>query len=63
MTLSQVSDDVIREEYRRRFTIPVGDPIHCSADAVDHLRQFVSDPARESFIVVFLSNSNRLMHT
>jgi len=63
MNLNKISDNLIREEYQRRFTLKVGAPIMSSHEAIDHLRQFISDPARESFIVVFLNGNNRLITT
>lgn len=63
MNLTQISDDLIKEEYHRRFTLPVGTPIQNSNEAVDHLRQFIPDPGRESFIVLFLNGSNRVITT
>jgi len=63
MNLNLVSDDQIRTEYQRRFTLPVGTQMHSSKEAIDHLRQFIQDSARESFLVVFLNGNNRLVNT
>jgi len=63
MNLNQISDAQIKNEYQRRFTLKAGTPIMSSREAVDHLRQFITDPARESFIVVFLNGNNRLIST
>jgi len=63
MELNKVADELIINEYQRRFTLPVGAQIISSKAAADHLRQFITDPARESFIVVFLNGNNCVMAT
>ena len=63
MQLTKVSDTQIREEYQRRFTLPIGTQINDSGTAVDHLRQFIADPARESFIILFLNGNNCVLNT
>ena len=63
MELTKVSDSELREEYKRRFTIPSGSMLCDSSSAADHLRQFITDPARESFIAVFLNGNNCVLTT
>jgi len=63
MQLSKVSDSQIREEYQRRFTLKVGTKINDAERASDHLRKFILDPARETFIVLFLNANNCVMNT
>jgi len=57
MNLSIVSDDVILQEYRKRFSIPVGEEICEVEKAVEHLRGF-TEKDRESFLVIYLNGRN-----
>jgi len=63
MELNLISDIQLKEEYKRRFTLPVGAMLCDSNSAADHLRQFITDPARESFVVVFLNGNNCIITT
>jgi len=63
MELNLISDIQLKEEYKRRFTLPAGSMLIDSNSAADHLRQFITDPARESFIVVFLNGNNCIIAT
>lgn len=59
MNMDSVADHVIREEFIRRFTLPVGAVLSSAEKVVDHLRPFfVKDPYRECFVVVFLNSRN-----
>ncbi len=63
--LNTISDDDIREEYVKRFSLTKGERLSSSADAVDHLRSFyLSLPKdQEHFSVVFLSGQNEVITT
>ena len=63
MDPTKISDNQLREMYKTRFTLPIGALLCDSDSAADHLRQFITDPARESFIVVFLNGNNCIMAT
>jgi len=63
--LNTISDDVIREEYLKRFSLTKGERLSSSTGAVDHLRSFyLSLPKdQEHFSVVFLSGQNEIIAT
>lgn len=61
--LSQVSDEDVRKEYKKRFTIPFGATISSSDGAIDHLRQYFEDQSREAFVVIFLNGRNAHIKT
>ncbi len=64
MNFTQVSNDDIREEYVRRFKVPVGDAIRDARAAADHLRCYFSNtPMNESFVIVFLDQQHRIIET
>ena len=63
MQLTQISDTRILNEYRKRFRIPVGKVIENATDAVEHLRLFIEDQHRESFVVMYLNGRNALLTT
>ncbi len=64
MNFTQVSNDDIREEYVRRFKVPVGDTIRDAGAAADHLRCYFSNsPLKESFVIVFLDQQHRIIDT
>jgi len=63
--LIEVSDNEIAEEFVNRFQLKAGDAIKNAASAVNHLRAFLSDYARdvEHFVVIFLNNQNKVICT
>ena len=64
MNLSTVSDDIIREEYVKRFTIPAGDPIRSATAVADHFRGFFAEASkRERFVCCFLNGQNKVLAT
>jgi DNA repair protein RadC len=64
MNFTQVSNDDIREEYVRRFKVPIGDAIRDARAAVEHLRCYFSNtPLNESFVIVFLDQQHRIIDT
>jgi len=64
-TLTSISDSELREEFISRFQLKAGDAIKNAASAVNHLRAFLSDSARdvEHFVVIFLNNQNKVIAT
>jgi len=63
MNLNNVSDNLIRDEFKKRFTIPIGREINDSSDTIDHLRQYFRDSSQESLVVMFLNGRNALIAT
>lgn len=58
----QVSDTELENEYRRRFFLKAGDQINSGESAAKHLTAMLTeDPSRESFAVMYLSGSNKLI--
>ena len=62
-TLTKLSDSQIREEYCKRFTIKCGEQITNSEMAADHFRHYITDIAREHFLILFLNGANRVITT
>lgn len=64
MNLSNLADDVIREEYVRRFTIPAGETIRSAESAANHFRGYFADAQKqERFVVCFLNGQNQILTT
>jgi DNA repair protein RadC len=64
MELSHISDDIIRDEYSRRFRLHKGDFIRSSEDVVNHLRTYLGNRTdRELFVVMFLNARNQVIST
>jgi len=64
MTLAEISDDTLHEEYVKRFTIPAGESIRSSEAAADHFRAFFREAdRREQFVVLFLNGQNQVLTT
>jgi len=62
--LNLVRDEVILEEYVKRFTIPAGEPIASARKAADHFRSFFADASkREMFVVCFLNSQFQILKT
>ena len=63
--LTEIPDNVIAEEFANRFQLKAGDAIKNAASAVNHLRAFLSDYARdvEHFVVIYLNNQNKVITT
>jgi len=60
--LMKVSDTEIENEYRRRFFLKAGDQINSSESAAKHLTAMLTeDPSKESFAVMYLNGSNKLI--
>lgn len=64
MNLSKVSDEILRQEYIKRFTISAGESIRSSESAANHLRTFLADASKqERFIICFLNGQNQVIAT
>ena len=64
MEIREISDDELREEWKRRFNLPEGTIIRNAAQAVDHLRQFFADAKdKELFVMIYLSAKNSVLGT
>ncbi len=65
MTLELFSDNEIREEFIRRYTIPDGISINGFRSVADHLISFASGfiDEVEHFMVVFLTNKHTIIKT
>jgi len=60
--VEQVSDDLIREEFIKRFTIETGDKLSNVSTAVNHLRAMFTDSKyRESFAIIFLNTQHQVI--
>ncbi len=57
-----MSDDVIREEFVKRFTFDPGIRLGCATQAVDHLRAMFTDSEyRESFAIIYLNSQHEVI--
>jgi len=62
MQLNKVSDNQIREEYQRRFTLKRGERIDGSEAAARHFQTLlISNAKQEQFLVIFLSGNNEVI--
>lgn len=63
--LNTISDDMIKAEYVRRFTILAGEvPITSASVVADHFRGFFADAQKkELFTVLFLNGQNQVLTT
>lgn len=61
--LDQVSDEDLREAYRTRFRMSVGEVFSSSNQVADHLMTILGGRDRETFVVVFLNGRNALIAT
>ena len=62
--LDSVRDEVILEEYVKRFTISAGESIGTVRKAADHFRSFFADASkREKFVVCFLNSQHQVLTT
>jgi len=64
MNISNISDTELRDEYVKRFTIPMGIPIRTAQSAADHFRVFfMNAKKKELFVVCFLNGQNQILTT
>ncbi len=63
--LQTLSDNTIREEYKKRFQKQPGQRLKSSADSADHLRAFLDGHPKdqEHFVVIFLNAQNQIIST
>jgi DNA repair protein RadC len=63
--LQTLSDNTIREEYKKRFQKQAGDRLESSSDSAEHLRAFLDDypQDQEHFVAIFLNAQNRIIST
>ena len=61
--LDQVSDEDLRQAYRARFRMNVGEVFSGSRQVADHLMTVLDGRDRETFVVLFLNGRNALLAT
>ena len=63
--LQTLSDNTIREEYKKRFQKQPGQRLKSSADSAEHLRAFLDRHPKdqEHFVVIFLNAQNQIIST
>ncbi len=63
--LKDIPDNVIREEYARRFQKRAGEQLKSASDSADHLRSFLSQYPKdqEHFVAVFMNSQNQIIST
>jgi DNA repair protein RadC len=63
--LKDIPDNVIREEYARRFQKQAGARLKSASDSAEHLRAFLEQYPKdqEHFAVVFLNAQNQIIET
>ncbi|MCF7823497.1 MAG: hypothetical protein K9N35_04935 [Candidatus Marinimicrobia bacterium] len=65
MKIDKVADQLILEEYVRRFTIQAGESIRSAKEAANHFRAFFAADAakKEKFVVCFLNGQHQVLTT
>jgi|GEM_PF-398567 len=65
MEIREIPDEMLRQEWNRRFYINPGSQLKSARDAAEHLRSVFSNASRdqEHFAVVFLNQQNRIIET
>ena len=63
--LQTLSNNTIREEYKKRFQKQPGQRLKSSADSAEHLRAFLDSYPKdqEHFVVIFLNAQNQIIST
>ena len=63
--LQTLSDNTIREEYKKRFQKRPGQRLKSSNDSAEHLRAFLDSYPKdqEHFVVIFLNAQNQIIST
>lgn len=63
--LQTLSDNTIREEYKKRFMKKRGEQLNSARDASEHAKAFLSDlPSdQEHFCVIFVDSQNKIIST
>ena len=64
MQLSKISDDLIKDEYVKRFRLPENGIIRSGEDAAKHLETYLGKMQdRECIVVVYLNGRNQIITT
>ncbi len=59
-----MSDDLIKEEFIKRFTLEAGQRLGNASSAADHLRaMFTNSKYRESFAMIYLNTQHEVIDT
>ena len=62
--LELMSDDLIKEEFIKRFTLEAGQRLPSARSAVDHLRSmFTESKYRESFAIIYLNSQHEVIES
>jgi DNA repair protein RadC len=63
--IKDIPDNVIREEYARRFQKPAGERLKSANDSAEHLRSFLGGypQDQEHFCAVFMNSQNQIIET
>ncbi len=62
--LENLSDDAIREEYVKRYTLKAGARLVSARTTADHLRSFYAESKyKESFVMICLNAQNEIIDT
>jgi DNA repair protein RadC len=64
LKLKDVPDDIIREEYVKRYTLKSGAKLNSSKSVANHLRGYFSGSKTcESFVMIYLNSQHELIDT
>ena len=64
LKLKEVPDDLIREEYVKRYTLKAGEKLNSSRSVANHLRAyFDKSKTCESFAMIYLNSQHELIDT
>ncbi len=64
LKIQDVPDDIIREEYVRRYTLKAGAKMNSSRKVANHLRSYFSQSkSKESFVMIYLNSQHELIAT
>ncbi len=64
LKMQDVPDDIIREEYVKRYTLKSGAKLNSSRTAANHLRGYFStSKTKESFAMIYLNSQHELIAT
>ena len=62
--IQDVPDDIIREEYVKRYTLKSGKKLNSSRSVANHLRgYFAKSKTCESFVMIYLNSQHELIET
>ena len=64
LKIKDVPDDIIREEYVKRYTLKTGAKLNSSKSVANHLRGYFSGSKTcESFVMIYLNSQHELIDT